>query len=58
MNSICGQSVPRPINLVVGGEVTSKGDWPWLVALYVITDTGLNFKCGSTLVSRRLVVTG
>ncbi|XP_026463464.1 serine protease gd-like, partial [Ctenocephalides felis] len=57
MNSMCGQTAVRPLNLVVGGEATARGDWPWLVALYVVSDNGPTFKCGSTLISRKLVVT-
>lgn len=34
-----------------------RGTWPWLVAVYVQTASGLSFNCGGNLISGRTVVT-
>ncbi|CAB3385888.1 Hypothetical predicted protein [Cloeon dipterum] len=54
--STCGVS-PQVANLVVNGENVAKGAWPWLSAIYDITNTGLSFICGGSLVTKRHVIT-
>ncbi|XP_065341165.1 serine protease gd-like isoform X1 [Cloeon dipterum] len=54
--STCGVS-PQVANLVVNGETVAKGAWPWLSAIYDITNTGLSFICGGSLVTKRHVIT-
>ncbi|XP_077284492.1 serine protease gd-like [Arctopsyche grandis] len=55
-HGICGTT--SSINpLVVGGDATSKEDWPWLVAIFMKRIRGLDFVCAGNLVSDRVVVT-
>lgn len=46
------------VPLITHGAVTSKGQWPWHVALYKAEGVNLNFNCGATLVSKNKVITG
>ncbi|KAH8416614.1 hypothetical protein KR222_011408 [Zaprionus bogoriensis] len=34
----------------------TRGAWPWLAAIYVNNQTSLDFQCGGTLVSTRVVI--
>jgi len=34
----------------------TRGSWPWLAAIYVNNLTSLDFQCGGTLVSGRVVI--
>ncbi|EDW00505.1 GH11823 [Drosophila grimshawi] len=34
----------------------TRGAWPWLAAIYVNNQTSLDFQCGGTLVSARVVI--
>lgn len=43
--------------LIFGGEDTKRGDWPWMVAIYLIRSNGLSYNCGGSLVSHNVVVT-
>nr|XP_053617724.1 serine protease gd-like [Plodia interpunctella] len=43
--------------LIFNGQSYSRGDWPWLVALYKRKDGSLTFICSGTLISDRHVVT-
>jgi hypothetical protein len=52
----CGISmVPNP--LVVNGNAAPAGAFPWLAAMFLVTSTGLEYKCSATLVSKRHIVT-
>jgi Trypsin len=42
----------------VNGNAVKRGDWPWLTAIFVTTQTGLEFICGGTLISKNHVITG
>ncbi|XP_060806597.1 CLIP domain-containing serine protease B9 isoform X4 [Amyelois transitella] len=42
--------------LIYNGQSYSRGDWPWLVALYKRKDGSLTFICSGTLISDRHVV--
>lgn len=48
VNSICGTrySEGEVTPFVFGGEDTQRGDWPWMVAIYLNKATGLSFNCG------------
>lgn len=45
------------VPLITHGASTSKGQWPWHVALYRAEGINLNFNCGATLVSKNKVIT-
>lgn len=42
--------------MVFGGDETQRGDWPWMVAIYLNKPTGLSFNCGGTLISAKTVI--
>jgi secreted trypsin-like serine protease len=44
--------------LIVNGNAVKRGVWPWLTAIFQITDSGLEFICGGTLISKNHVITG
>lgn len=50
----CGLN-DRPSGLVFGGTNSTRGNWPWLVALFLVDEN--KFLCGSTLISRRHLLT-
>lgn len=58
-NQSCGiQKVKLEIrSLVFGGEVVQRGEWPWLVAIYLTEPLGVSFACGGNLISVRAVLT-
>lgn len=58
-NQSCGmQKVPLEIrSLVFGGEIIQRGEWPWLVAIYLTEPLGVSFACGGNLISPRAVLT-
>lgn len=41
---------------IINGAQSVKGKWPFLAALYYVEDS--KFFCGSTLISRKHVLTG
>ncbi|XP_064555233.1 serine protease gd isoform X2 [Drosophila montana] len=45
-------------NTTTGNSMPSitRGAWPWLAAIYVNNLTSLNFQCGGTLISARVVI--
>ncbi|KAJ9600581.1 hypothetical protein L9F63_026280, partial [Diploptera punctata] len=54
----CGVSVRGPLPLVYNGLPTDKGEWPWLVAMFIKSKTAsLQFQCGASLLSRTIVLT-
>lgn len=59
VNKICGtrHSETEITPLIFGGEETQRGDWPWMVAIYLNKATGLSFNCGGTLISSKTVIT-
>lgn len=50
----CGVS-GKPSGLIVNGSQSSRGHWPWLVAIYKIDEN--KFICGGSLVSSSYVIT-
>lgn len=56
-SDICGRPViMNP--LVAHGDPTSRGAFPWLVAIFVLNNTVPKFRCSGSLVSGKHVVTG
>lgn len=58
IKQICGTRYAESevIPLVFGGEETKRGDWPWMVAIYLNKPTGLSFNCGGSLISSKVVI--
>ncbi|XP_065204629.1 venom protease-like [Planococcus citri] len=56
--SICGKS-KRNTNKIVGGQNSSLGDWPWIVAIGYRRPSNPNtlWECGGSLISDRWVIT-
>lgn len=52
----CGSTVGY-YKKIVGGEVSRKGAWPWIVLLGYDDPSGSPFKCGGTLITARHVLT-
>lgn len=50
-------STASPIPLITNGQQTSRGQWPWHIALYKIDGINLSYICGGTLVSLKAVIT-
>lgn len=44
-------------SLIFGGDVIQRGEWPWLVAIYLSEMFGLSFACGGNLISSKAVLT-
>lgn len=42
--------------LILGGTQTSKGEWPFITALYYTADA--KFFCGGTIISDKHILTG
>lgn len=58
IQGICGKTHSMISNgLVVNGETTKKGEWPWLAVLYSKKVTGFNFLCSGSLISNIFLVT-
>ncbi|KAF5280731.1 hypothetical protein FQA39_LY18014 [Lamprigera yunnana] len=55
-DNVCG-TTSNTNSLLFGGNSFSRGSHPWLAALFTRTSDGITFSCGSTLISRRHVVT-
>ncbi|XP_049824758.1 CLIP domain-containing serine protease B15 [Aethina tumida] len=53
----CGRVAKRPVELILHGQNTTQGQWPWHAALYYSGGLQLIYTCGGTLVSSRHVVT-
>lgn len=51
----CG-NVKYTSGLIIGGEYAKRGQWPWLCAIH--DSTSDEFFCGSTLISKKHVLTG
>lgn len=56
---ICGQPASPAVALLFHGAKTHHGEWPWLGVLYLKNaDLGsLEFRCGATLISEKLLLT-
>lgn len=56
---ICGKQHEQTqlIPLVYGGRPILRGNWPWLVAIYLNRPRGLKFNCGGSLISSKAIVT-
>lgn len=56
--STCGTIAPPATPLIINGETSIPGKWPWHVALYKPHGRDWKYQCGGSLVSPTVVVTG
>lgn len=54
----CGRRKVLHTELIVEGEATKTGDWPWHVAIYRLYKREIKYICGGTLLSKNFVLTG
>ncbi|XP_045519689.1 chymotrypsin-like elastase family member 2A [Pieris brassicae] len=53
----CGKSKITYTQLIVNGEVTQPGDWPWHTAIYKLDKNNIKYICGGSLISKTFVLT-
>lgn len=57
----CGNPVPSFNSLAVGGTLTKRGEWPWMVAMFKQVKRASSFQldyfCTGTLISKNIVIT-
>lgn len=53
----CGVSKKVSNSLIVGGDTTARGEWPWLSAIFMKKVASLQFICSGSLISHQHVVT-
>lgn len=53
----CGVPAPITSPLIVNGQDTSPGQWPWHTAVYYWEKQSTHYKCGGTLINEWFVVT-
>ncbi|KAF9415745.1 hypothetical protein HW555_006715 [Spodoptera exigua] len=53
----CGRRKVVHTELIVHGQPTKSGDWPWHVALFRVEGTFVKYICGGTLLSKTIVLT-
>lgn len=58
-NNVCGISTHNNnINLLISkGMETSPGQWPWLVAIFLVK-LEFKFQCGGSLITNKHIITG
>jgi hypothetical protein len=57
----CGvKKITQPGALIHGGQVSFKGQWPWLASLHKMTNgkQKSEYFCGSTIISEKTLITG
>ncbi|KAG6463325.1 hypothetical protein O3G_MSEX013809 [Manduca sexta] len=57
VDTTCGKRQVLHTGLIVNGQPTKPGDWPWHAALYVLELSSLKYICGGTLLSKSMVLT-
>jgi hypothetical protein len=57
---VCGQKSIPSTALIVKGDTTNKGEFPWQVAIYQRRGNPETKQliCGGTLISERIILTG
>lgn len=56
-NRYCGRRKIWHTELIVNGQVTKPGNWPWHTAIYRYEKAGLRYVCGGTLINKYFVLT-
>ncbi|XP_057652166.1 serine protease gd-like isoform X1 [Diorhabda carinulata] len=55
-DDVCGQSISTN-HLIFNGRAVPRGAYPWLVAVFQVKTTGLNYICSGSLISSKHIVT-
>ncbi|CAH0550856.1 unnamed protein product [Brassicogethes aeneus] len=55
-SEVCGKPITTN-SLIVSGFSIPKGAYPWLVAIFRVQTTGLNYICSGSLISNKHIVT-
>ncbi|XP_059044822.1 limulus clotting factor C-like [Achroia grisella] len=53
----CGRRKVVHTELIVNGQPTKPGDWPWHGAIYRLEQSSVKYVCGGTLLSKSFVLT-
>ncbi|XP_059044843.1 chymotrypsin-like elastase family member 2A [Achroia grisella] len=53
----CGRRKVVHTELIVNGQPTKPGDWPWHGAIYRLEQSSVRYICGGTLLSKTFVLT-
>ncbi|XP_059044882.1 limulus clotting factor C-like [Achroia grisella] len=53
----CGRRKVVHTELIVNGQPTKPGDWPWHGAIYRLEQSSVKYICGGTLISKTFVLT-
>ncbi|XP_052749483.1 chymotrypsin-C-like [Galleria mellonella] len=53
----CGRRKVTHTELIVNGQPTKPGDWPWHGAIYRLEQYSVKYICGGTLISKTFVLT-
>ncbi|XP_072946360.1 chymotrypsin-like elastase family member 2A isoform X2 [Epargyreus clarus] len=53
----CGRRKVEHTELIVAGQLSKPGDWPWHVAIYKRDRANIKYICGGTLISKAVVLT-
>ncbi|XP_052749490.1 uncharacterized protein LOC113512769 isoform X2 [Galleria mellonella] len=53
----CGRRKVQHTELIVNGQPTKPGDWPWHGAIYRLEQSSVKYVCGGTLLSKIFVLT-
>ncbi|XP_072394379.1 serine protease gd-like [Diabrotica undecimpunctata] len=53
---VCGQSLTTN-HLIFNGKLVPRGAYPWLVAVFQVKTTGVNYICSGSLISTKHIVT-
>lgn len=57
MREVCGMTGPVIGPRIFNGEEVGKGDWPWVVAIFIDEASRTGFTCGGTIISAQTVLT-
>lgn len=57
LEEVCGKSLATN-TLVANGDEVQKGHHPWLTAIYQIKGINVEYMCGGSLITSKLVISG
>lgn len=57
LNEICGKPEPITAARIDNVDLVRKGDWPWMVAIFIDYEDESKFTCEGTIISAKSVLT-